>query len=125
MIESIGRVMLYVKDPRSVANFWIDKLGFVQLDEQPAPDNTISVEVAPSKKADTSFVLFSSDVIAKYSPELTLGTPSILLSTKNINELHASLKAKGVAVGDIVDMEGMLTFNFPDNENNYFAVRQV
>lgn len=125
MIDAIGQVMLYVKDPRSVADFWVQKLGFVELEQQPAPDGTISVEIAPTKQAGTSFVLFSRDVIAKYEPELTLGTPSILLNSHDLDASHKDFAAKGVAVGEVMTMQGMRTFNFSDNEGNYFAVREV
>lgn len=125
MIDAIGRVMLYVNNPRSVADFWVQKIGFVELNQAPAPDGTISVEIAPSKQADTTFVLFDRNVIAKYEPELTLGTPSVLLSCSDIDATHKIYASKGVAVGEIMTVQGMRTFNFPDNEGNYFAVREL
>lgn len=125
MITAIGRVMIYVNNPRAVADFWIHKIGFVEIQQQPAPDNTVSVEIAPAKQADTSFVLFSKDMIAKYEPELTLGTPSIMLNCSNLEQTHTDLQAKGVAASEIAEMGGLKTFNFPDNEGNYFAIREV
>lgn len=125
MIDAIGRVMLYVKNPREVADFWVGKVGFVEIAQQAAPDDTVSVEIAPTGRAETTFVLFSRDVIAKYEPELTLGTPSILFSSRDLEAAYAQMKAKGVTVGDLVDMQGMRTFNFADCEGNYFAVREV
>lgn len=125
MIDAIGRVMLYVNNPRSVADFWVQKIGFIELSQNPAPDETVSVEIAPSKQADTTFVLFDRNVIAKYEPELTLGTPSILFSCSDIEETHKAYAARGISVGEIVTIQGMRTFNFPDNEGDYFAVREL
>lgn len=125
MIDGIGRIMLYIKDPRAVADFWVQKVGFVEIGQQPGPDGTVVVEIAPAKLPGTTLVLYSRDVIAKYEPELSLGTPSILLSSHNLDDTHKAMRAKGVAVGEITEAQGMRTFNFPDIEGNYFAVREV
>ncbi len=125
MIEAIGRVMLYVMNPRAVADFWIEKIGFIEIGEQPGPDNTVSVEIAPKAGADTTFVLFSREVIAKYEPDLTLGVPSILLSSSDLDADFAAFTAKGVTMGKLIEMQGMRTFNFADIEGNYFAVREM
>lgn len=125
MIHAIGRVMLYVQDPKKAAEFWIEKMGFVKIEERPAPGRTVSIEIAPTLQADTRFVLYNKEMIAKYEPGLTLGIPSILLSCENLEETNEQLKEKGVHVGEIVVMQGVKTFNFADNEGNYFAVREA
>ncbi len=125
MIDAVGRVMLYVNNPREVADFWTQKLGFVEVDTKPGPEGTLQIEVTPTKGADTTLVLFNREVIARLEPELPLGAPSILFSCHNLEETHKTLKAKGVQVGEIGEIEGMKTFNFPDIEGNYFAVREV
>lgn len=58
-------------------------------------------------------------------PEMNLGTPSILMETKNILQLHNELEKNGVEVSQISDMGGMKSFHFPDPEGNHFAVREV
>ncbi|MFV0400894.1 MAG: VOC family protein [Oscillospiraceae bacterium] len=125
MIDSIGRVMLYVGDPRAVADFWTQKVGFVEIGQQPGPDGTVQVEVAPTAQADTTFVLYSREMISKYEPEMSLGIPSILFSSRNLDDTHRGLQEKGVPVGEITETGGMRSFNFSDIEGNYFAVREV
>lgn len=122
MIDSIGQVMLYVKNPIAVADFWIDKIGFVVIGQAPAPGGSNSIEIAPTPQSVTHFVLFDREQIAKMDPELNLGTPSIMFNTNNVSELHKKLEAEGITVGKIIDIMGKKTFNFSDPEGNYFAV---
>lgn len=56
------------------------------------------------------------------SPELNLGTPSLMFFSKNLDQLHDELSNKNVKVGEIVNMPSGRIFNFADNEENYFAV---
>lgn len=125
MIEAVGQVMLYVQNPRVVADFWVRQAGFVELGQQVGPEGAVVIEVAPSLQADTTLVLYSRDMVAKYEPELSLGTPSIVFSSRNLAETHRTLQANGVKTGEPTEIYGMLTFNFADNEGNYFAVREI
>ncbi len=117
--------MVYVNKPREVADFWTKQIGFVELQENKLGNGVLSVEVAPRIDSDTSLVLFDREVVANASPELSLGTPSILFSSYNLQQMYDDLRQKGVKVGEIVEMGGQLTFNFADIEGNYFAVREV
>jgi len=121
MIQQIGQVMLYVNDQDAAVAFWTDKIGFVVV-----ADTTEAgmrwIEIAPTKKAQTSFVLHNKEVIAKMQPELNLGTPSIMFYADNITEMYQDFQTKGIKVGDLVAMPIGQVFNFADNENNYFAL---
>ncbi|MNF02824.1 hypothetical protein D3C80_2020310 [compost metagenome] len=57
-------------------------------------------------------------------PELNLGTPSILLFADDLDTLYKDFQAKGITVGDLVDMPEGRVFNFADDESNYFAIVQ-
>ena len=85
----------------------------------------LSVELTPNDISDAGIVLFDRAVVQKMEPELNLGTPSILFSSYNIKDMRDKLIEKGVNVGDIIEMNGALTFNFSDPEGNYFAVEQI
>lgn len=125
MIDKFGQVMIYVKNPRECADFWINKIGFKEIQVIQTETGILSIELAPNSSSDTSIVLFDSEVVRQFSPELSLTTPSILFSSYNIKEMRDSLIEKGVTVGEIVEMPNQKTFNFVDIEGNYFAVREI
>ncbi|MEK4229597.1 VOC family protein [Solibacillus sp. FSL H8-0538] len=121
MIQQIGQVMLYVNDQQQVLNFWVDQIGFVSKESY--DDGQIRwYEIAPTMDAETSFVLHDKQLIAKMQPELNLATPSILLYADAIDALYEQFKAKGITVGELVNMPMGRVFNFADPENNYFAI---
>ena len=125
MISRLGQVMLYVNDQDAVRDFWVEKFGFKVISEVNVAEAGFRfIEIAPNDDAGTtSLVLHNKEFIAKAEPELNLGTPSLMFATDNIEKLHSDLAAKGVKVGDIVSMpNGARAFNFPDNEDNYFAI---
>lgn len=122
MINKIGQVMLYVNNQDDSKDFWTEKLGFeVITEETNGPMRWI--EVAP-KGAATSIVLHSKEFVAKMSPEMNLGTPSIMYYTEKFDELYSDLKNKNITVGEIMELPSGRVFNFADNEENYFAVSE-
>ncbi len=125
MIDQFGQVMVYVKNPRVVANFWTEQVGFNEVKQDEMEGKVISVEIAPNTTSDTNIVLFDCEFVKQFSPEINLGAPSILFSTYDIRAMHKTMKDNGIAVGDVTEMQGMVTFNFPDPEGNYFAVREI
>lgn len=123
MIQKIAQVMLYVNDPKKVAAFWVDALGFVKIREEDT-QGVIQIAIAPTENSETQFVLFERAVIEKMEPELNFGTPSILLASQELDALYQKLKSAGVTVGKLVDMPQGRVFNFADPEGNYFAVME-
>lgn len=122
MIHKLGQVMLYVDDQVEVAKFWTEKMGFTVIAEVDGGHGMRWIEMAPTKDAETGFVLHNKKLIAEMQPELNLGTPSLLFYTENLDELHKDLSEKDVQVGEIMTMPTGRVFNFPDIEGNYFAV---
>ena len=124
MISSIGQVMLYVSNVEASADFWRNKVGFERVEKQTQGDYVTYI-VAPKLDSEVSFVLHDKAIIAQMSPELDLATPSILFETTDIDSTYQELTANEVMTNPIVDMGSMRVFNFSDNDNNYFAIREV
>jgi lactoylglutathione lyase len=123
MINNVGQIMLYVNNQDEAKEFWTDKVGFSVISEE---DNGHMrwIEIAPTKEAETSIILHNKEFIAKMSPELNLGTPSLMFFSKDFDKLYSDLSNKSVTVGEIVNMPSGRVFNFADSENNYFAVME-
>lgn len=124
MINVLGQVMLYVNDQDEAVKFWTEKVGFSLISEVDTGQGMKWFVVAPSKEAETSIVLHNKELISKMSPELNLGTPSLMFFTKELDQLYSDLVSKNVTVGEIVNMGAGRVFNFADSENNYFAVSE-
>ncbi len=116
--------MLYVDDQEKAIDFWKDTLSFVVKSESELPDGFKSVEIAPREDAETSFVLFDKAFIKKYSPEVSLETPSLMFTAPNFDNLYNTLKEKGLTGHDIIDMPDGRVFNFHDTQGNYFAIME-
>ncbi|MNN86118.1 hypothetical protein D3C81_2034870 [compost metagenome] len=81
-----------------------------------------SIEIAPTKDAETTLVLHNKELVAKMSPEVNLGTPSLMFFADQVEKLYEQFSDKGVTVGALVDLPMGKVFNFADDEGNYFAV---
>lgn len=120
MFANQMQIILYVEDvPKSVA-FW-QSLGFEIIDEQTA-DGTSIVEIAPSSESDARFVLYDKGFIEAHSPEVALNSSSIMFFSEDITTLYKKLLDTNVEVGDLIQMEERMVFNFADPDGNYFAV---
>ncbi|MBT2641552.1 VOC family protein [Bacillus sp. ISL-41] len=124
MINKIGQIMVYVNDQDAIAKFWTEKLGFIINAEEDNGQGFRWIEISPSKESETSIVLHNKDFVAKMSPGLHLGTPSLMFYSDNLEELRRDLSKKNVVVGEIVNMPSGKVFNFADDEENYFAVME-
>ncbi|MHB9782803.1 VOC family protein [Streptococcus sp. 10F2] len=124
MIESLGQVMVYVKDIDAAAKFWKEQVGF-ELVERQENMGMVSYLVAPKKDSQVKIVLQDKVKVAELSPELDLGTPSFLMESSNLEETYQYMLDMGVLVMPIVDLGFMRVFNFSDLEENYFAIREV
>ncbi|MEH6889123.1 VOC family protein [Bacillus sp. JJ864] len=124
MINKVGQIMLYVNNQDEAVQFWTEKVGFRVVSEEDNGQGFRWIEIAPIKEAETSIILHNKEFIAKMSPELNLGTPSLMFFSKNFDNLYSDLSNKNVTVGEIVNMPSGRVFNFADSENNYFAVME-
>lgn len=123
MINRVGQIMLYVNNQDEAVEFWTEKVGFHIVSENNM-NGMRWIEVAPKEGAETSIILHDKEVVAKFSPELNLGTPSLMFFSQDIDQLRNELVNKKVTVGDIVEMPTGRVFNFADGEENYFAVME-
>lgn len=124
MISKVGQIMLYVNDQDEAMSFWTEKLGFSVIAEENNGQGMRWIELAPKEDAETSIILHNKEFVAKMSPGLNLGTPSLMFFTQNLDQLHSELSNKNIKVGDIVTMPSGRVFNFADQEENYFAVME-
>ncbi len=122
MINKVGQIMLYVNNQEESVQFWTEKVGFSLIAEVEAGPGMKWFEIAPTKEAETGFVLHNKELIAQMQPELNLGTPSLMFHTENLDELYKNLSDKNITVGELITMPSGRVFNFADNEGNYFAV---
>jgi len=124
MISKIGQIMLYVNNQDEALNFWTEKVGFAVIAEENNGQGMRWIEIAPTQDAETTIILHNKEFVAKMSPGLNLGTPSLMFVVDNLDQLHSDLSNKNVKVGDIVTMPSGRVFNFADFEDNYFAVME-
>ncbi len=124
MIHKVGQIMLYVNNQDEALNFWTEKVGFNVISEENNGQGMRWIEIAPTKDAETSIILHSKEFVAKMSPELNLGAPSLMFFSETLDHLHSDLSNKNIKVGEIVDMPFGRVFNFADHEDNYFAVME-
>ena len=124
MINKVGQIMLYVNNQDEALKFWTEKVGFSVVSEEDNGQGMRWIEIAPTKEAETSFVLHNKELIAKMQPELNLNTPSIMFYSENLDELYKNFSDKNIKVGEIVNMPSGRVFNFADNEENYFAIME-
>lgn len=124
MINKVGQIMLYVNNQDEAVNFWTEKVGFSVISEENNGQGMRWIEIAPTKGTETSIILHNKEFVAKMSPGLNLGTPSLMFFTANLDELYNDLSNKNIKVGEIVEMPSGRVFNFADHEENYFAVME-
>lgn len=125
MLKKLKNVMLYVEDTNSALEFWTQKMDFTVKEELSLMENFKGYEVAPDENSETSLVIFPIAFIEKYSPEVSLETPSLMFEVENIEAVYEDLKERDVYVGELVEIPAMKTFNFFDGQDNYFAVSEA
>jgi lactoylglutathione lyase len=122
LINIVGQIMLYVNNQDESLKFWTEKAGFSVISENDNGQGMKWFEIAPTKDAQTRIVLHNKELVAKFSPEVSLETPSLLFFTKDLDQLYKDFSDKDITVGEIVEVPEGRVFNFADNEKNYFAV---
>ncbi len=122
MINILGQVMVYVNNQDESVKFWTEKVGFVVTSEGDNGEGMRWIEIAPQENSQTTIVLHNKEVIAKMGTGINLETPSLLFFTEDIEKLYDKLSNNNVILGEIMTIPLGRTFNFADNEQNYFAV---
>lgn len=123
MINKLGQVMVYVSNQDEAVKFWTEKVGFEVVAEENNGEMRW-IEIAPSKGNETSIILHNKEFVARMSPGMNLGTPSLMFVTEDLEKFYSDLSDKGVKVGELVNMGHIRVFNFADGEENYFAVME-
>lgn len=121
-MQKLKQVMLYVDDVEQAKSFWTETLNFVIISETNLVEDYKAIEVAPTATAETSLSIMSKEFIEKYSPEVNLGTPSLMFKETNFDALYEKLKSLNLTGHDVIEMNGARVFNFQDGQGNYFAV---
>lgn len=124
MIASLGQVMLYVNDVEASAIFWKEKVGFERVERQEQGPQ-VSYIIAPKADSEVQFVLHDKAEVAAMNPEMNLGTPSILMTSLDVEKTYQDFVSRGVKANPVMYLGFMKVFNFSDEEGNYFAVREV
>ena len=81
MISKVGQIMVYVNNQDQAVKFWTEMVGFQVIAEENNGEMRW-IEIAPTKEAETSIILHDKEFVAKMSPGLHLGTPSLMFSRK-------------------------------------------
>ena len=121
MIKTIGEIMLYVNDIEKSMKFWKENLKFKKIEKT----SFGTYKIAPNENDDVYFVLQDKNKIAKMNPNFIMNNPSILMQAEHLEEIYDKLLKNGVNVNPITMMGNMKTFNFSDEEENYFAIREI
>lgn len=125
MVKSLGQIMLYVRDLDANAKFWKEQAGFEKIEKIDSQDGDYIYIVSPLASSEVQLVLQDKTKMEKIHPELNLGAPSIMMQTDDLENTYKHFIENGVKANPIVEFAGLKFFNFPDNENNYFAIQEV
>lgn len=123
MINTIGKITIYVNNQDDAKKFWTEKLNFVVKFEQSMGPMTW-LEVGPSENEFTTFVLYDKKMMLAQNPSANVNHPSILLSTTDIEKSYNEMKENGVEVGELMIMPYGKIFSFKDQDNNDYLLRE-
>lgn len=122
MIKNISRITIYVNNQEEAETFWVEKMGFNVVLEQPMGDSRW-LEVAP-EHAETRFVLYDKQLMKKMNPDVNTAHPSLILSSSHLEQTHKMLKEKGVNIRDIQRLPYGMMCTFFDQDNNPYMLRE-
>lgn len=123
MFSNKVQISLFVDDVKKAIDFW-QLLDFEVIDVQET-DGTLVAEIAPNKDAEMHFMIYNRNFIEKQSPEVATNPPQVMFSTENIIELYKKMQTLPLEIGELIQLEETLVFNFIDPDGNYFAVSEV
>lgn len=115
MISKI-RIMIYGNDIDKLSEFWKFNFNANIIETNELPDGFTNKVLSLTPTIELS--LFNKEFIKKYSPEVIDAVPSLMIYTNEFDELHNRL----TTAGDVMEIDGIPTFNFTDPEGNYFVV---
>lgn len=122
MITAISRITLYVESQKEAEEFWIKKVGFRIVENQPMGEYRW-LEVAP-QHGETRFVLYEKKWMEKQNPNVNMHHPSLILTTKHIDQTYQTLKERGVDIREVMQFPYGRMCTFYDQDGNIFMMRE-
>lgn len=120
----INKVSLNVKDQDGAKAFWIEKMGFTEVLDQPMGDDAGAPRWIEVRSPDdhVELVLFAPEFDESKLGQLN----NVLFSCEDLHQTHKDLVAKGVEFGDEPRLEfwGDWWSTFSDNEGNFYGLTQ-
>ncbi|MGN0287023.1 MAG: VOC family protein [Atopobiaceae bacterium] len=116
-------VMVYADDVEACRRYWTQKLGFVEVGTRPGPDDSMAYELSFGVSG-AHVVLMDRALVQKFSPEVSTAMPSLLFRVVDFDACHEQMQRNGATVSPVVDMGGMRTFSFSDEEGHWMAVAE-
>lgn len=117
-------VMVYCDDVEACRICWTEKLGFQEEAVRPGPEGS-EAPVLSFGPADVHIVLMDRALVVKYSPEVNTLMPSLLFRVADIEAIHDGMEKRGATVSDVVDMGGMRSYSFSDDEGHWMAAAEA
>ena len=119
-IIDVRAVAINVSDQDRALDFYVDTLGFEKRLDAPLSPTMRWIEVAPTG-ASTSIALANDGAIEVGSDT------GIRFTVPDADAANASMRERGVAVGDVMRWDGippMYTFDDPDG-NRFYIVEEM
>lgn len=82
------------------------------------------LEVAPNSDELTTFILYDKNLMIKQNPKTNVAHPSIILTTKDIENAYKKMKDNAVEVGELQVMPYGKMFSFKDQDGNEYLLRE-
>jgi len=117
---NVGYVVLYVNDTEACGKFWTDAVGMVERKRIEAGPFRILEVGFPGQ--EFSFQLVPLEMMRENPDRLDLATPSIAFRVADLDEMRATLVARGVQATEVGNARGPRSFAFSDPEGRWFAV---
>ncbi len=123
MVNKIFKVTLYVNNQEESKKFWTEKMDFVIRCDDIMMGEHRWVEVSPKDDETTTFVLYDKNLMKKQNPSISVGHPSVILYTDNIEKSYSDMKSKGISVDEnIMSYPYGRMYRFFDNDNNSYLM---
>lgn len=107
MKVSLGGVMLFVKDMKTVIAFYRDVIGLTPEEDQPFPENRFY-------RFDTGQCKLCLHSASKPNE----GRQKLMLQVESVNAMHQHLKSKGLRLRPLKNEDGYGIFDIRDPEKN-------
>ena len=120
-ITDVRTVAVTVTNQADALGFYVDTLGFEKRLDAPISPTVRWIEVAPSG-ATTSIALNAGDGVGDGGSDT-----GIRFTVPDAEAEHASMRERGVNVGDLIRLDGvppMYTFDDPDG-NRFYIVEEM